>query len=196
MPMPNYWKKRLIPPLLFGLKHAILWQMVLLPVTMSRHLLALAAARTRIRNFVPLEHMTFFHIALGCITCFFIIVATNVFSIFFGHGCRQHLGQFGHPLEPVDFCEKMQSEIMITGLGIFVLMVIVMVSSFLRRHMPFECFYVLHHFVFVLFGLAIAHTMDDQVRTALASARIGRRTSDSSPRRSVYISWSSHRAAR
>ncbi|CAK0855473.1 unnamed protein product [Prorocentrum cordatum] len=58
----------------------------------------------------------------------------------------------------------MQSEMMITGLGIFVLVVIVIVSSFLRRHMPFEWFYVLHHFVFVLFGLAIAHTLDDQFR--------------------------------
>jgi len=173
MPMPNYWKKRLVPPLEFGLMHAILWQMVWLPVTMSRHLLALAA-RTRIRNFIPLEHMTFFHISLGYTMCFFIIVATIVFFVFFGHGCRQHLGQLGHPLEPVDFCEKMQSEIMITGLCIFVLLMIVMASSFLRRHMPFEWFYVLHHLVFVMFGLAIAHTLDDQFRDG---TRVGKNRS-------------------
>ncbi|CAK0840944.1 unnamed protein product [Prorocentrum cordatum] len=65
---------------------------------------------------------------------------------------------------------------MITGLGIFVLLVIVMVSSFLRRHIPFEWFYVLHHFVLVLFGLTIAHTLDDQF---WGGTRVGKNRSQS-----------------
>lgn len=34
---PYYWGKRIIPPLEFGSMHAILFQMALLPLTMSRY---------------------------------------------------------------------------------------------------------------------------------------------------------------
>ncbi|CAK0863329.1 unnamed protein product [Prorocentrum cordatum] len=85
MPMPKYWQKRLVLPLELGLMHAIIWQMVWLPARMSHHLFALVA-RTRIRHFICLEHMTFFHMSLGYIMCFFIIVTTSVLSVFVRHG--------------------------------------------------------------------------------------------------------------
>ena len=51
-----------------------------------------------------------------------------------------------------------------TGLCIFALLVIVGVTSYLRHRIPYEVFYYVHHLVFVMFALTIAHTMDNVAR--------------------------------
>ena len=58
----------------------------------------------------------------------------------------------------------MTSEIMITGLVIMGCLLLVAVTSFLRNRIKYEYFYVVHHLVFVMFALAIAHTLDDAFR--------------------------------
>ena len=62
---PNYWLKRLIPPLEFGLMHAILFQMCIIPITMSKNLLAYLST---FLTTVPFEHITQFHIHIGYTT--------------------------------------------------------------------------------------------------------------------------------
>lgn len=62
------------------------------------------------------------------------------------------------------FCEKMTSEIMITSLCILGSLLVVGVTSYMRNRLPYEIFYYLHHMVFIMFALAIAHTIDDMAR--------------------------------
>ena len=51
-----------------------------------------------------------------------------------------------------------------TGYGILFSLIIVAVTSYLRNTIPYEIFYYVHHLVFAMFAIAIAHTMDDKFR--------------------------------
>ncbi|KAK3233429.1 hypothetical protein CYMTET_56275 [Cymbomonas tetramitiformis] len=84
---------------------------------------------------------------------------------FFGHLCReQHAGLEPTPNGVFTFCEKFESEIFRTGLGILAGIILLATSSFLRNRIPYEIFYYGHHVVFAIFTLAIAHTMDQKAR--------------------------------
>ena len=61
---PNYWWKRIAPPLEFGSMHAILFQMALLPLTMSRFSIA-ALSDSLVDRFIPMNRMLRIHIHLG-----------------------------------------------------------------------------------------------------------------------------------
>ena len=129
---PNYWLKRLIPPFLFGLKHAILFQMCLIPVTMSKSFLAqLAVCCPRL---LPYELITQFHIHMGYTMAGGVVVATAVFLGYFGTLCAD----YRKGAETVNGCEKMTTEIMATGLCIFGLCAVVLASSFFRARLSFE----------------------------------------------------------
>ena len=51
-----------------------------------------------------------------------------------------------------------------TGYGILFSLIIVAVTSYLRNTIPYEIFYYVHHLVFAMFAITIAHTMDDKFR--------------------------------
>ena len=58
---PYYWSKRIIPPLEFGSMHAILFQMALLPLTMSRYTIS-SLSNSKLDRFFPLNKMLRMHI--------------------------------------------------------------------------------------------------------------------------------------
>jgi predicted ferric reductase len=159
-----YWWKRLTPPFEFGAMHAILFQMALLPLTMSRATVA-KLSTTKFGKFVPLDKIVGMHIHLGYCMCSFVFASTILFFVFFGQACAdQHKGREPTPGGKKTFCIKMKSEIMLTGYGIMALLLIVAITSFLRNRIKYETFYIVHHLVFTMFALAIAHTMDDAFR--------------------------------
>jgi predicted ferric reductase len=160
-----YWWKRLTPPIEFGAMHAILFQMALLPLTMARQTVA-ALSNTYIgRKFVPLHKVVAMHVHLGYVMCGFVFAATIIFFAFFGQGCaQQRSGKEPSPNGVRTFCKKMTSEIMATGLAITGCLILVAVTSYMRNRIKYEIFYYVHHLVFVMFSLAIAHTLDDKFR--------------------------------
>ena len=160
-----YWWKRLTPPFEFGAMHAILFQMALLPLTMARSTVAYVAQTYIGKKFIPLHRVVAMHIHLGYTMVGFVFASTIVFFVFFGQGCAdQKSGKEPSPGGVQTFCKKMTSEIMITGLTIMGCLLLVAVTSFLRNRIKYEYFYVVHHLVFVMFALAIAHTLDDAFR--------------------------------
>ena len=160
-----YWWKRLTPPFEFGAMHAILFQMALLPLTMARQSVA-ALSRTYFgRKFVPLHKVVAMHIHLGYVMVSFVFASTILFFVFFGQGCaQQKSGKEPTPGGEHTFCHKMTSEIMATGLAIMGCLLLVAVTSYMRNRIKYEIFYYVHHFVFIMFALAIAHTLDDKAR--------------------------------
>ena len=161
----RYWAKRLIPPLEFGSMHAILFQMALIPLTMSRSLVAYLST-TPLAEVVPLNRIVGMHIHIGYTMVLIVFLATVTFFGFFGALCQDQkdgiepLGALGERT----FCDKFTSEIMCTGYGILASLLLVAVSSFFRNRIPYEVFYTLHHLVFVMYAISIAHTMDDEQR--------------------------------
>lgn len=67
-------------------------------------------------------------------------------------------------MQQEEFCFKFTSQIMITGYLIVGLLIVVALTSYLREKIPYEVFYVVHHLVFSMFLITIAHTMDDEQR--------------------------------
>lgn len=160
-----YWWKRLTPPIEFGAMHAILFQMALIPLTMARQTVAAASQTWFGRKFIPLHKVVAMHIHLGYVMVSFVFGATILFFVFFGQGCAQQVsGKEPKPGGVHTFCQKMRSEIMITGLTIMGCLLLVAVTSFMRNRIKYEIFYVVHHLVFVMFALAIAHTLDSAFR--------------------------------
>lgn len=104
----RYWWKILTPSLEFGCMHAILFQMALIPLTMSRYSIAQLASNnnTGLSNFVPLNRMLEIHKHLGYCMVGFLFAATIMFFTFFGLLCSDG---------DQAFCNKFTSEIMITG---------------------------------------------------------------------------------
>jgi predicted ferric reductase len=149
-----YWWKRLLPPLEFGSMHAILFQMALIPLTMSRYTIQ-ALSGSVIDRFVPLSRTLRMHIHLGYTTVLIVFLATVFFFAFFGLLCSG--GEQA-------FCDKFTSEIMITGYCILGLLLIIGVTSHFRHSIPYEVFYAIHHLVFILYVLTIVHTFDKQQR--------------------------------
>ncbi|KAK3247728.1 hypothetical protein CYMTET_42781 [Cymbomonas tetramitiformis] len=164
---PNYWWKRMVPPMEFGAMHAILFQMALLPLTMSRHAVSVLSD-TLLGHFIPFERVVALHIHLGYTMCTIVFGSTGVFFLFFGFMCdEQKNGREPTPNGVMTFCEKFTEEIMLTGLGILGILLWVAFTSYFRNRIPYEVFYYGHHIVFFMFALAIAHTMDDAFRNGL-----------------------------
>jgi len=57
----------MVPPIEFGAMHAILFQLALIPLTMSRLLLA-RVSTSRLGRLFPMESIMQFHIHIGCET--------------------------------------------------------------------------------------------------------------------------------
>lgn len=145
-----YIWKRIGPTIIFGSKHAILLQMLLLPLTMSKFTIA-ALSETIVNRFVPLNRTLQMHIYLGYIMIFLTLFATLGFFIFYGTLCS--LGE-------QEFCDKMTSEIMWTGYGITGFLLVILGTAYFRYSIPYEVFYVTHHLVFLMYFVTILHTVD------------------------------------
>lgn len=167
-----YWWKRLAPPFAFSSKHAILFQMALLPLTMARQSVAALSTTYVGKNFLPLHKVVAMHIHLGYIMVWLVFAATILFFAYFGLGCaQQKSGKEPTPGGEHTFCHKMTSEIMATGLAITGCLLLVAATSYARNRIKYEIFYYVHHFVFVMFALAIAHTLDDKARGGQARSQ-------------------------
>jgi len=151
---PSYWWKRIVPPLEFGAMHAILFQMALIPLTMSRFSIATLSGSV-LDRFIPMNRMLRMHIHLGYTMVIVVFFATVLFFAFFGTLCRR--GEQA-------FCDKFTSEIMCTGYGILASLLIVAITAHFRHRIPYELFYVIHHLVFVMYAITVAHTFDNQQR--------------------------------
>lgn len=82
----NYYWKIYAPTLEFGAMHAILFQLSLLPLTMSR--LSISRLSSSIlEKIIPFNRMVQFHIHLGYTMVSIVILATVFFFIFFGILC-------------------------------------------------------------------------------------------------------------
>ena len=152
---PNYWWKVVTPTIEFGTMHAILFQLALLPLTMSRFSIA-SLSDSIVNRFLPLNKTLEMHVHLGYITICIVFASTIVFFIFFGKLCND--GE-------QSFCDKMRSEIMITGYIILASFLVIGGTSFYRHKIPYKVFYVVHHLVFIMYFVAILHTLDKTHRT-------------------------------
>ena len=151
----RYWWKRMAPTLEFGAMHAILFQMALLPLTVSRLSIAVASSSVFDR-FIPFNRVMRLHIHLGYTMVSIVVLATIIFFAFFGLLCSD--GE-------QEFCDKFTSEIMITGYCIVGFLLIIGTTSFLRNKLRYEIFYAIHHLVFILYIITIIHTFDVVQRT-------------------------------
>ncbi len=151
----RYWLKRLVPPIEFGSMHAILFQMALIPITMCRCSIS-ALAESAVNKVVPLNRALAMHIHLGYTMIMIVFFATIFFFFFFGLLCSE--GEQA-------FCDKFTMEIMITGYCILGTLLIIGLTSHFRHRIPYEIFYGVHHIVFAMYIITIAHTLDIEQRT-------------------------------
>ena len=153
----------MVPALEFASMHAILLQLAIIPMTMCRYTLT-ALNKTFLNKVIPFNHITAMHIHLGYTAIIIVFLATVTFFLFFGLLCEeQKQGMEPSPDGQFTFCDKFTEEIMNTGYGLIIIMLILFLTSFLRNSIPYEVFYGVHHLVFGMFGLTIAHTFDDKV---------------------------------
>jgi len=151
----RYWLKRLIPPIEFGSMHAILFQMALIPITMCRCSIS-ALAESTVNKVIPLNRALAMHIRLGYTMIIIVFFATILFFFFFGLLCSE--GEQA-------FCDKFTMEIMITGYCILGTLLIIGLTSHFRHRIPYEIFYAVHHVVFLMYIITIAHTLDMEQRS-------------------------------
>ena len=164
---PNYWLKLLVPPVEFGAMHAILFQIALVPLTMSKNLLSKASTASPLASVFPFEHVVSFHIFVGYLFCIIMILSVILFVVFFGKVCGDH--QEGR--DPANLCLKFSSEIMGTGWGIFGTTLIVLTSSYFRHKLRFATFYKFHMMVFCMYILAVVHTLDKEFRNGTKAGK-------------------------
>jgi predicted ferric reductase len=151
----RYWWKILTPSIEFGSMHAILFQMSLIPLTMARYTIS-SLCDSFINNILPLNRSLRMHIHLGYTMIIIVFLAVVFFFTFFGLLCSD--GEEA-------FCEKFTEEIMITGYCILAFLLLVGFTSYFRHSIPYEIFYALHHVVFIMYFVTIAHTLDVEART-------------------------------
>ena len=151
----RYWWKILVPTFEFGTMHAILLQLALIPLTMCHLTISNLQKYRLIKHFIPFQSVLRYHISLGYVIVFLVFLTTVVFLSFFGVLCSDG---------DEEFCNKLTSEIMITGYVIFAGFMTVGVTSYLRNVIPYRVFYAIHHLIFVVYILVIAHTFDAVAR--------------------------------
>lgn len=152
---PRYWWKRMVPTIEFGAMHAILFQLALIPLTMSKYSIS-ALSNSIVTRFVPMNRALRIHIHLGYIMVGIVFFATILFFLFFGLLCNDGDQQF---------CDKFTSEIMITGYIILGFLLIIGGTSYNRFRIPYEVFYAVHHLVFLMYFVTIIHTFDRTQRS-------------------------------
>jgi predicted ferric reductase len=148
------WAKRIAPPLVYGSKFAILFQMALIPLTMARLSIA-SLSGTVLDRFIPLNRAMRIHVYLGYTMISLILFATFALVAFYGSLCI---------LNEQEYCERLTSEIMCTGYAITGFIFMIGLTSYFRHRIPYEIFYAVHHLLFVLYIVTVAHTFDHMQR--------------------------------
>jgi predicted ferric reductase len=146
----HYWLKRIAPPIEYGCSHAILLQMALIPLTMSRFSIA-ALSESVLDRFVPLNRALRIHIHLGYTMVLIVFLATLFSFAVSGVLCTD--GE-------QDSCDKFTSEIMMTGYGILSIVLIITATSYFRHKIPYEFFYAIHQIIFFLYIAVVIHCYD------------------------------------
>lgn len=107
-----YFWKVLTPSFEFGAMHVVLFQLALLPLTMSRFFIT-KLSQTSMKHVIPFHNIMGMHYYLGYFMVFTVFFTTVFFFIFFGQLCyQQNTGR-----EPLDgdgnksFCLKFTSEV-------------------------------------------------------------------------------------
>jgi predicted ferric reductase len=145
-----FWAKRIAPPLVYGSKFAILFQMALIPLTMSRYSIA-SLSGTVLDRFIPLSRAMRIHVYLGYSMICLVLFATFALVTFYGSLCA---------LNEQEYCERLTSEIMCTGYAIAGVVFMIGLTSYFRHRIPYEIFYAVHHLLFILYIVTVAHTFD------------------------------------
>ncbi|KAL7532784.1 hypothetical protein ACHAXR_004839 [Thalassiosira sp. AJA248-18] len=145
---PYYWSKRIIPPLEFGSMHAILFQMSLLPLTMSRYTIS-SMSNSKFDRFFPLNKMLRMHIHVRLFYRMSLHIVLN--SHCSHHGCI--------------FLSHHFLEIMTTGYLLAAMVIVIGSTAFLRHtSISYETFYSFHAIVAALYLISIIHTFDSAHR--------------------------------
>ena len=76
-----------VPKFEFGMMHAILFQLAVLPLTMCRLSIA-SLSDTFLCRFLPFNRMTDYHIAIGYTLVIFLLATVSIFFMFFGVICN------------------------------------------------------------------------------------------------------------
>lgn len=126
----TYLKKVVLPPLEFGSMHAILFQMALIPVTMSRFSIS-ALCESFVETLVPLNRALRMHIHLGYTVISIVCLGTVFFFAILGMLCADGEEKF---------CAKLTSEIMTTGYAILGYLLIIGGTSYFRHRIPYVTF--------------------------------------------------------
>ena len=127
----NTWRS-IVYPFQFGIKHVILFQLALLPLTMSRYSIsALDNACPLVNRFLPMCHMLSVHVYVASVMVVLVFLATVVYMIFFGVLCGQGIEEY---------CTKLTSEIMCSGYAIVICLGLLTITSYLRQRIPYEIF--------------------------------------------------------
>jgi len=146
----RYWLRVLAPPLTYGAKHVILFQLAVIPLTMCR-LTIVHASSTFLKRLIPFNQILKSHIVIGYSIIALTIMATLLFFIFYGILCSD-----GDDL----YCSRLSSEIMMTGYLLVITFTGVGVTAYLRNTISYKIFYTVHHVVFIGYFVTIAHTLD------------------------------------
>eukprot|EP00339_Tiarina_fusa_P005595 CAMPEP_0117040420 /NCGR_PEP_ID=MMETSP0472-20121206/28285_1 /TAXON_ID=693140 ORGANISM="Tiarina fusus, Strain LIS" /NCGR_SAMPLE_ID=MMETSP0472 /ASSEMBLY_ACC=CAM_ASM_000603 /LENGTH=281 /DNA_ID=CAMNT_0004751141 /DNA_START=148 /DNA_END=989 /DNA_ORIENTATION=- len=117
-----------------------------------------ALSESVVDKLVPLNRTLRMHIHLGYTMVVIVFFATLFFFFFFGLICAEG---------DDTFCAKFTSEIMITGYVILGMMLIIGGTSYFRHKIPYEIFYGIHHLVFIMYFVTIAHTLDIEQRSGM-----------------------------
>mgnify|MGYP000624179010 CR=1 FL=1 len=150
------WAKRIAPPMVYGSKFAILFQMALIPLTMSRFSIA-SLSGTVLDRFIPMNRAMRIHVYLGNSMICLVLCATFALVTCYGSLCV---------LNEQEYCERLTSEIMCTGYAITGFVFMIGLTSYFRHRIPYEIFYAVHHLLFVLYIVTVAHTFDNMERAA------------------------------
>jgi predicted ferric reductase len=62
-------------------------------------------------------------------------------------------------LKEHEHCERLTSEIMCTGYAITGVVFMIGLNSYFRHRIPYEIFYSVHHLLFILYIVTVAHTL-------------------------------------
>jgi hypothetical protein len=82
-----YWVRLLSSSFIYGAKHVTLFEMALIPLTMSRWSIAALSHNRVVSLFLPLNQMTRIHIHLGYAVIFMVTLATLGFIFLFSFLC-------------------------------------------------------------------------------------------------------------
>eukprot|EP00038_Savillea_parva_P009097 m.181250 g.181250 ORF g.181250 m.181250 type:complete len:1046 (-) comp15201_c0_seq1:102-3239(-) len=154
----NEHMKRILPAMDFGTMHMVLLQFALLPVTVSRSLLAWISTWT---TALPLDQVMTMHIQIGYTFGACMVVAPASLNIFLAKLCWDA----SNGREEMDTCHIFTSEIMLTGYMILVITYVMMITAYYRGYMQYEKFFKTHVTgAFLMYCMLTFHTIDNEAR--------------------------------